>query len=216
MAAELNVLMSAIKDGIVDLDKSLKIHKFRQPVPIPSYLIAIAVGDLISKEIGPRTRVWTEKELLDEAAYEFAETETMLKTAEEICGPYVWGIYDLLILPPSFPFGGMENPCLTFVTPTLLAGDRSLANVVAHEISHSWTGNLVTNANFEHFWLNEGFTVFVERKICGRMHGDKVRHFAALMGIQCLKNEVSRNSFFFFIYNIKFNNKIYLIFFLDN
>ncbi|XP_014207128.1 leukotriene A-4 hydrolase [Copidosoma floridanum] len=185
--AELNVLMSAIKEKIIDVDKALKIHRFHQPVPIPSYLIAIAAGALVSKQIGPRTRVWTEKELLDKGAYEFEETEKMLKTAEDICGPYVWGVYDLLILPPSFPFGGMENPCLTFVTPTLLAGDRSLANVVAHEISHSWTGNLVTNMNFEHFWLNEGFTVFVERKILGRMYDDKVRHFAALMGVQSLK-----------------------------
>ncbi|XP_001607975.4 leukotriene A-4 hydrolase [Nasonia vitripennis] len=188
--AELNVLMSAIKDGIEEVDNSTKVHKFHQPVPIPSYLIAIAVGALVSKQIGPRTKVWTEQELLDKSAYEFEETETMLKTAEEICGPYVWGIYDLLILPPSFPFGGMENPCLTFVTPTLLAGDRSLANVVAHEIAHSWTGNLVTNENFEHFWLNEGFTVFVERKIGGRMYGDKVRHFSALMGLQSLKDTI--------------------------
>lgn len=101
------------------------------------------------------------------------------------------GVYDLLVLPPSFPFGGMENPCLTFVTPTLLAGDRSLVDVIAHEISHSWTGNLVTNNNFEHFWLNEGFTMFVQRKIEGRLHGDKVRHFSALMGLQDLKDEVT-------------------------
>lgn len=99
----------------------------------------------------------------------------------------------MLVLPPSFPFGGMENPCLTFLTPTLLAGDRSLANVVAHEIAHSWTGNLVTNSNFEHFWLNEGFTVFVERKILGRLCGDKTRHFSALQGLQDLKNEVREN-----------------------
>ncbi|XP_058804623.1 leukotriene A-4 hydrolase [Phymastichus coffea] len=188
--AQLNVLMSAIKDEVIDSENSTRIHKFHQPVPIPSYLIAIAVGALVSKQIGPRTKVWTERELLDKSAYEFAETETMLKTAEEICGPYVWGIYDLLILPPSFPFGGMENPCLTFVTPTLLAGDRSLANVVAHEITHSWTGNLVTNENFEHFWLNEGFTVFVERKISGRMYGEKVRHFNALMGLQSLTDTI--------------------------
>jgi leukotriene-A4 hydrolase len=99
-------------------------------------------------------------------------------------------MYDILVLPPSFAFGGMENPCLTFVTPTVLAGDRSLANVIAHEISHSWTGNLVTNANFEHFWLNEGFTMFVERKINSRMFGEKMRHFEALHGIGCLKEGV--------------------------
>ena len=105
----------------------------------------------------------------------------MLKTAEELCGPYVWGIYDILVLPPSFPFGGMENPCLTFATPTLLSGDKSNADVIAHEIAHSWTGNLVTNFNFEHFWLNEGFTVFTERKIVGRMHGEPSRHFSAIL-----------------------------------
>ncbi|XP_014235450.1 leukotriene A-4 hydrolase [Trichogramma pretiosum] len=190
--AELNVLMSAIKEDILPLhdEQSTKVHVFNQPLPVPSYLIALAVGALVSKKIGPRTKVWTEQELLDKAAYEFEETEKMLQTAEEICGKYVWGIYDLLILPPSFPYGGMENPCLTFVTPCLLAGDRSLANVVAHEIAHSWTGNLVTNENFEHFWLNEGFTVFLERKIIGRMYGEKVRHFAALMGLQQLKDEI--------------------------
>lgn len=99
-------------------------------------------------------------------------------------------MYDILVLPPSFPFGGMENPCLTFVTPTILAGDRSLANVIAHEISHSWTGNLVTNANFEHFWLNEGFTMFVERKIKAKMFNEKLRQFEALHGIECLREEV--------------------------
>lgn len=96
------------------------VYHFVQEVPVPSYLIAIAVGALQSRELGPRTRVWSEKELIEESQYEFANTEQQLKAAEEICGPYVWGIYDLLVLPPSFPFGGMENPCLTFVTPTLL------------------------------------------------------------------------------------------------
>jgi leukotriene-A4 hydrolase len=110
----------------------------------------------------------------------------MLKAAEELCGPYVWGIYDILVLPPSFPYGGMENPCLTFATPTLLAGDKSLANVIAHEIAHSWTGNLVTNKNFEHFWLNEGFTVFTERKIVGRLGGGEAERAFAVRILQCL------------------------------
>jgi leukotriene-A4 hydrolase len=156
-----------------------KYSHFIQDVPIPSYLIAIAVGALDSRKIGPRSHVWAEKEIIEECAYEFADTERQLITAEEICGPYVWGIYDLLVLPPSFAYGGMENPCLTFVTPTLLAGDRSLANVVAHEIAHSWTGNLITNRNFEHFWLNEGFTVFVERKIKGRLSSPLHQDFDA-------------------------------------
>ncbi|XP_046747332.1 leukotriene A-4 hydrolase [Diprion similis] len=186
----LTVLMSALRVGTVESGEDLGIHKFRQPVPIPVYLIALAVGKIVSKRIGPKSHVWAEKEFIEQSAFEFSETEIMLKTAEDICGPYVWEIYDLLILPPSFPFGGMENPCLTFVTPTLLAGDRSLADVVAHEISHSWTGNLVTNANFEHFWLNEGFTMFVERKINGRMYGDKFRDFSAIAGVKALREAV--------------------------
>ncbi|XP_032674153.1 leukotriene A-4 hydrolase [Odontomachus brunneus] len=187
---ELTVVMSALLDKVSDLENSKKLYEFHQPVQIPSYLVAIAVGALVSKQIGPRSKVWAEKEFIDKSAFEFEETETMLHIAEQLCGPYVWGIYDILVLPPSFPFGGMENPCLTFVTPTILVGDRSLANVIAHEISHSWTGNLVTNANFEHFWLNEGFTVFVERKINSRMFGEKMRHFEALHGIESLREEI--------------------------
>ncbi|XP_075216534.1 leukotriene A-4 hydrolase [Lycorma delicatula] len=189
--SELRVLMSAIRDGepIKNSDGTSQ-HKFHQDVPMPSYLIAIAVGNLESRELGPRSCVWSEPEYVDSAAYEFAETETMLKKAEEVCGPYVWGIYDILLMPPSFPYGGMENPCLTFVTPTLLAGDRSLAGVVAHEISHSWTGNLVTNRNFEHFWLNEGFTMFVERKIIQRMQGEKIHQFSAINGLNDLREAI--------------------------
>merc|ERR1719197_2049339 len=111
--------------------------------------------------------------MIDASAYEFAETEDYIKTGEELLGPYVWGQYDLLVLPPSFPYGGMENPCLTFVTPTLLAGDRSQVHVVAHEISHSWSGNLVTNETWEHFWLNEGLTVFTEIKILRAVYGEE-------------------------------------------
>ncbi|XP_042325511.1 leukotriene A-4 hydrolase [Sceloporus undulatus] len=190
---ELVALMSAKRDG--DLpdpeDSTRKIYRFIQNVPIPCYLIALVVGALESREIGPRTLVWAEKELVDKSAYEFAETEAMLKTAEDLAGPYVWGQYDLLVLPPSFPYGGMENPCLTFVTPTLLAGDRSLSNVIAHEISHSWTGNLVTNKTWEHFWLNEGHTVYLERRIGGRLFGEQFRHFQALGGWRELQNTIN-------------------------
>lgn len=100
---------------------------------------------MVSKDLGPRSKVWTEESKLEASTFEFSETESFLKTGEDLLTPYEWGRYDLLVLPGSFPYGGMENPCLTFVTPTLLAGDRSLASVVAHEIAHSWTGNLVTN-----------------------------------------------------------------------
>ena len=152
--------------------------------------MAIAVGKLESQRIGPRSQVWSENECLEKAAYDFAKTEDMLYEAEKICGPYVWGIYDILVLPPSFPHRGMENPCMTFVSPTLLTGDRSLSGVIAHEIAHSWTGNLITNKNFEHFWLNEGFTVFIEHKIVGRMSGEPARHFCAILRQKELKYSV--------------------------
>uniref|UniRef100_A0A663FBN1 Leukotriene A-4 hydrolase n=1 Tax=Aquila chrysaetos chrysaetos TaxID=223781 RepID=A0A663FBN1_AQUCH len=190
---ELVALMSANRDGEMPdpEDSSRKIYCFSQNVPIPCYLIALVVGALESRKIGPRTLVWAEKELVDKSAYEFAEAEAMLKTAEDLAGPYVWGQYDLLVLPPSFPYGGMENPCLTFVTPTLLAGDRSLSNVIAHEISHSWTGNLVTNKTWEHFWLNEGHTVYLERRIGGQLFGEQFRHFQALGGWRELQNTIN-------------------------
>ncbi|RDD36645.1 Leukotriene A-4 hydrolase [Trichoplax sp. H2] len=198
--AKLNVpsglvaVTSAIRRGdeIDTKDPTRKIFFSEQSVPIPSYLIALAVGALESRRIGPRSHVWSEKETVDAGAFEFSETETMLKIAEDLLGPYLWDQYDLLLLPPSFPYGGMENPCLTFVTPTLLAGDKSLANVIAHEIAHSWTGNLVTNASWEDFWLNEGHTVFVERKIAGRMFGEKMRQFAAIGGWKDLMYSVKR------------------------
>ncbi|KAK6488103.1 leukotriene A-4 hydrolase-like [Huso huso] len=190
---ELVAVMSAVRDGqeADPKDSSRTIYRFRQAVAMPSYLIAIVVGALESREIGPRTRVWSEKELVDLAAYEFAETEAMLKTAEQLAGPYVWGQYDLLVLPPSFPYGGMENPCLTFATPTLLAGDRSLSSVIAHEISHSWTGNLVTNKTWEHFWLNEGHTVYLERMIAGRMFNEPFRQFKAMGGWKELQDSIN-------------------------
>uniref|UniRef100_A0AAQ5XM20 Leukotriene A-4 hydrolase n=1 Tax=Amphiprion ocellaris TaxID=80972 RepID=A0AAQ5XM20_AMPOC len=182
---DLVVVMSAVRDGheVDPQDSSRLIYRFRQPVPMPSYLIAIVVGALESREIGPRSRVWSEKEFVDKAAFEFSETETMLKTAEDLAGPYVWGQYDILVLPPSFPYGGMENPCLTFATPTLL--------VIAHEISHSWTGNLVTNKTWEHFWLNEGHTVYLERMIGRCMESEQFRQFKAMGGWKDLQDSVN-------------------------
>ena len=183
--AQLTVLMSALSEE--DGPKPAREGRccewtFRQPIAIPSYLVAFAVGDLESRDIGPRSRVFAEKEHIERAAFDFSETEAKLRTAEELCGPYLWSRYDILVLPPSFAYGGMENPCLTFVTPTLLTGDKSNTWVIAHEITHSWTGNLITNSNWEHFWLNEGFTVFTERKIKGRLHGgEPARHFSAIL-----------------------------------
>jgi len=150
-----------------------RLCKWKQPVPTCSYLVALAVGDLSSRDISPRCKVWSEPALLEAVAYEFAETEEFLSVGESLTCPYLWTRYDILCLPPSFPYGGMENPCLTFVTPTLLAGDRSLAGVVAHEISHSWTGNLVTNETWEHFWLNEGWTMWLERRTLARCRAAK-------------------------------------------
>ncbi|XP_026762951.2 leukotriene A-4 hydrolase isoform X3 [Galleria mellonella] len=187
---EFTVLMSALR-GEAKNNKT----SFRQPVPIPAYLLALAVGVLEYRTLGPRSLVWSEKEEIERSAWEFAETEKYLQAAEKLCGKYEWSQYDLLVLPPSFPYGGMENPCLTFVTPTLLAGDRSQADVIVHEIMHSWTGNLVTNRNFEHFWLNEGFTVFLERKVAASLIADteearRSRDFHSLLGLQELNETV--------------------------
>jgi len=139
--APLVALMSAVPVGDPTpplSDDGFRTFSFTQTVPIPPYLLAIAVGNLESRDIGPRSRVWSEPETVEAGEYEFGETEDFLQAAEKVAGPYVWGRYDLLLLPPSFPYGGMENPCLTFVTPTLLAGDRSQANVIAHEIGTYW------------------------------------------------------------------------------
>lgn len=144
---------------------------FHMPQPIPPYLIALAVGDLEFRPASSRCGVWAEPSVLDQAAWEFADVEKMVQAAEKLYGSYRWGRYDLLVLPPSFPFGGMENPCLTFATPTVIAGDRSLVSLVSHELAHSWSGNLVTNATWSDFWLNEGFTTYIERRIQEALYG---------------------------------------------
>ncbi len=144
---------------------------FHMPQPIPSYLLALAVGELQFKSLGPRTGVWAEPPVLDKAAREFEDVEKMVQAAERLYGPYLWGRYDLLVLPPSFPFGGMENPRLTFATPTVIAGDKSLVALVSHELAHSWSGNLVTNSTWEDIWLNEGFTTYFERRIQEEIYG---------------------------------------------
>ena len=147
--------------------------RFRMPQPIPSYLLALAVGDLEFRAIGPRTGVWAEPSKVDAAAKEFEDVETMLARTEALYGPYRWGRYDVLMLPPSFPYGGMENPRLTFMTPTVIAGDKSLVGVLAHELAHSWSGNLVTNATWRDGWLNEGFTTYFERRIMEAVFGEE-------------------------------------------
>lgn len=158
---------------------------------VPPYLIAIAVGDLSFKSLGPRTGVYTEPSMIAKSAYELADTEKMVTATEKIYGPYRWKRYDLLVLPPSFPFGGMENPMLTFATPTILAGDRSLVSLVAHELAHSWSGNLVTNATWRDFWLNEGFTTYLERRIIEAVYGEKRREMEAMLGKRTLLSELA-------------------------
>ena len=147
------------------------IYRFNMPQPIPSYLMAIAAGRLAFEPTGPRSGVYAEPSRLDAAAEEFSELEAMIDAGEALYGPYRWERYDLLILPPSFPFGGMENPRLSFITPTVIAGDKSLTALIAHELAHSWSGNLVTNAAWQDLWLNEGFTTYFENRIMAQIYG---------------------------------------------
>ena len=167
------------------------VHRFRMPQAIPSYLLALAVGDLEFRALGENSGVWAEKPMIEAAHVELIDTPKMIAAAEKLYGPYRWGRYDVLILPPSFPFGGMENPRLTFATPTILTGDRSLVSLVAHELAHSWSGNLVTNATWNDFWLNEGFTVYFERRIMEEVFGRDYSEMLALLGYQDLEAAVA-------------------------
>lgn len=174
------------------IDDNSKIYHFDQPVPIPSYLVSIASGDIVGANIGPRSKVFSEPSFINSCQYEFKQdTEKFIKAAEDIVFDYEWRDYDVLVLPPSMPFGGMEHPNCTFATPTLISGDRENVDVIAHELAHSWSGNLVTNCSFEHFWLNEGWTVYLERRIQGSIHGEKVRHLSAIIGWNDLKNSIN-------------------------
>jgi leukotriene-A4 hydrolase len=146
-------------------------QRFEMDLPIPPYLIALAVGDIVYAPLGPRTGIYAEPAVLAKAAREFEDTEKLVETVERLYGPYRWGRYELLVLPPSFPFGGMENPVVTFATPTVIAGDKSLVGLVSHELAHSWSGNLVTNATWSDFWLNEGFTTYIENRIQEEVYG---------------------------------------------
>lgn len=167
-------------------------YEFQMFQPIPPYLIALAVGDLEFRALGKRTGVYAEPPVVEKAAQEFSDTEKMLIAAEDLYGRYRWQRYDLLVLPPSFPFGGMENPRLTFATPTIIAGDKSLVALVAHELAHSWSGNLVTNATWRDFWLNEGFTVYVERRIQEKVYGKTRADMEAVLGRQTLARDLSK------------------------
>ncbi len=181
--AELLAVMSADNDPAVVRDGH---YTFRMQQRIPSYLLAIAAGNLEFAAIGPRTGVYAEPELLKASVAEFEDTEKMLEIGEQLFGPYRWERYDLLILPPSFPYGGMENPRLSFITPTVLAGDKSLVSLIAHELAHSWSGNLVTNADWGDMWLNEGFTTFLESRITEALYGKRQRIMEERLGYEGL------------------------------
>ncbi|KAJ4485336.1 peptidase family M1-domain-containing protein [Lentinula aciculospora] len=202
----LPALMSAIRqsppsdgpahDGKV-IGKDSVTYVYHQPIPIPSYLIAIAAGNVVYRPF-PRhpgkewtCGIWSEPELIEAAYWEFsADTTRFLASAEEIVVPYRFGVYDLLVLPPSFPYGGMENACLTFLTPTLLAGDRTLVDVIAHELTHSWFGNGVTHADASHFWLNEGWTTYIERLLLQVIHSPADRGFSFIIGYKALQDDL--------------------------
>ncbi|CAF3809898.1 unnamed protein product [Rotaria sordida] len=186
----LTVLMSGLQ---TKYDENTNTFYFEQKQAISSYLIAIAVGQLVSYDLSSRIRVWTEPSMIKQCQYEFEDAEIFLTAAEQLLGEYQWKRYDFLVLPPSFPYGGMENPCMNFLTPTLLAGDRSLISTIVHEMTHSWTENLVTNENWEHFWLNEGFTSFIEAKILGNLdktNRKEVRRFHAAQQWEDLKTSI--------------------------
>jgi leukotriene-A4 hydrolase len=191
--APLVAVMSAERltpDG-VPVDGGRRRFDFRLTHPVPPYLFAIAAGDLATRAIGPRTAVVAEPSVVDAAASEFADLEKMVAAAEALYGPYQWGRYDVLVMPPSFPFGGMENPMLTFATPTILAGDRSLTSLIAHELAHSWSGNLVTNATWNDFWLNEGFTVYFELRIMEALYGADRMAMLEVLGRRELVDEIA-------------------------
>ncbi|MDD8016921.1 MAG: M1 family metallopeptidase [Bacteroidota bacterium] len=186
---DLMAVMSAA--GNSETKTSDGVYHFEMNQPIPSYLLALSVGDLEFRSLGKRSGVYAEPSVVDKAAYEFVDIEKMISAAEELYGPYRWERYDVLVLPPSFPFGGMENPRLTFATPTILAGDRSLVSLVAHELAHSWSGNLVTNASWNDFWLNEGFTVYFEQRIIEKLYGRDYSEMLAVLTLKELQKEVA-------------------------
>jgi leukotriene-A4 hydrolase len=181
-------LMSA--DNAVDAKRDGD-YQFNMPQKIPSYLLAIAVGDLVFLPISDRSGVWAEPSVAESARAEFEDTEKMIQVAEKLYGPYQWGRYDMLILPASFPFGGMENPRLSFITPTVIVGDKSLTSLIAHELAHSWSGNLVTNSSWKDIWLNEGFTSYVENRIVEEVYGREQAEMENVIGQSGLRTELA-------------------------
>lgn len=181
------VLMSADNDPAAARDGD---YTFKMPQKIPSYLMAIAAGDLVFKPISARSGVWAEPAMVDRATKEFEDTEKMIATTEQLYGPYRWDRYDMLVLPPSFPYGGMENPRLSFITPTVIVGDKTLVSLIAHELAHSWSGNLVTFSSAKHGWLNEGFTSYVENRIVEALYGKEQASMEYAIARNSLKKEI--------------------------
>jgi leukotriene-A4 hydrolase len=179
----LTAVMSATREGTSNC--------FQMQLPIPAYLLALAVGSLEFSALGPRTGIYAEAPVMEAAAREFEDLEKLVKTVESLYGPYRWGRYELLVLPPSFPFGGMENPIVTFVTPTVIAGDKSLVSLISHELAHSWSGNLVTNATWRDFWLNEGFTTYIENRIQEAVYGREQALMEQALDRQELERELA-------------------------
>ena len=184
---DIRVVMSALNNAKHALDGDFR---FEQSKPIPSYLLAIAAGDISVRETGARSAVYAEPSVVAKAAHEFEDTEKMIVAAEKLYGPYRWGRYDILVLPPSFPFGGMENPNMTFATPTVLVGDKSLVSLIAHELAHSWSGNLVTAASWRDIWLNEGFTTYVQGRITESLYGGVLADEEALLATRALQKSI--------------------------
>lgn len=185
----LRALYSGLYQNYIDNGNSIT-YFYNQKIPIPSYLIALAAGNVEERIISDRVKVYAEPEIVDFAKNEFSNTEKFIQIGETYTIPYEWGEYNILVLPKSFPYGGMENPTLTFATPSILAGDKSLANVIAHEISHSWSGNLVTMSSWKDFWLNEGFTVFIERKIAEMLIDEDMSKLQAIFGYRAMINDI--------------------------
>lgn len=183
-------LMAVMSAGNDSVKHDNGVYRFEMPQPIPSYLMALAVGDLSFHSYNNICGIFAEPSLIEKCAYEFADMPQMISSAEELYGKYQWGRYDVLVLPPSFPFGGMENPRITFATPTIIAGDRSLVALIAHELAHSWSGNLVTNATWNDFWLNEGFTVYFETRIMEKIYGKDYADMLTLLELNGLKETV--------------------------
>lgn len=187
-------LVSALIDQEKQASAESGVYYFRQPVPIPSYLFAIVSGDITSARIGPRSLIYTEPVNIKRCANEFKNevVEKFLEILEKLIYKYEWTDYDFVIAPMAFPYGGMENPQLTLANSTIVSGDAENIDVIAHELAHSYSGNLVTNASWEHFWLNEGWTVYLERRILAGLHGESYRHFSAIIGWNDLEESVSR------------------------